>query len=126
MLGDLQRTVGRNLRRVRKGRGVSQEVLASQVEMHRTYIGAVERGERNLTLQTVERLAEQLDVNPIQLILDIDLLDGLSGLDPADPGPADPGPASRTTLAAADGGPEIDASTVRPRTRSIRPRLEDR
>lgn len=70
--GDLQRAVGRNVRRVRRSRGVSQETLATQVSLHRTYVGAVERGERNLTLQTVERLAEQLGVHPLELLVDAD------------------------------------------------------
>lgn len=70
MEGDLQRTVGRNLRRHRERAGLSQERLAQRLEWHRTYVGAVERGERNLTLRTVERLSEQLGVHPLELLWD--------------------------------------------------------
>jgi transcriptional regulator with XRE-family HTH domain len=66
--GDLQRVVGRNLRAYRKARGLSQEAFADVLGVHRTYMGSVERGERNLTLQTVERLAGLLDVEPLALL----------------------------------------------------------
>ena len=65
--GDLQRTVGGNLRRLRIERGLSQEAFAHEVGFHRTYVGGVERGERNLTLRTVERLAAVLGVDPLDL-----------------------------------------------------------
>lgn len=68
MEGDLQRVVGRNLRAYRKARGLSQEAFADVLGVHRTYMGSVERGERNLTLQTVERLAGLLDVEPLALL----------------------------------------------------------
>ena len=66
--GELQRTVGANLRRLRTERGLSQEAFADELGYHRTYIGGVERGERNLTLRTVERLAEILGVEPLELL----------------------------------------------------------
>lgn len=70
MEGKLQRTVGRNLRRIRTERGWSQERFADELGVHRTYMGGVERGERNLTLRTVERLAESLGVEAITLLRD--------------------------------------------------------
>lgn len=70
MEGELQRVVGRNVRRIRSQRGVSQEALAVELDVHRTYMGAVERGERNLTLRTVERLAAGLGVVPSELLRD--------------------------------------------------------
>ena len=70
MIGELQVTVGRRVRRLRLERGISQEALARDVEMHRTYLGGVERGERNLTLRSVERLAERLGVPVRDLIGD--------------------------------------------------------
>jgi transcriptional regulator with XRE-family HTH domain len=69
MEGELQRVVGRNVRRIREGRGISQEVLADEIDVHRTFLGSVERGERNLTMQTVERLAHRLGV-PVVALLD--------------------------------------------------------
>jgi transcriptional regulator with XRE-family HTH domain len=68
MEGELQRTVGRNLRAYREARGLSQEAFADVLGVHRTYMGAVERGERNLTLQTVERIAGQLNVKALSLL----------------------------------------------------------
>lgn len=68
MEGELQRTVGRNLRAYRTERGLSQEAFADVLGVHRTYMGAVERGERNLTLRSVERLAERLEVEPSWLL----------------------------------------------------------
>jgi transcriptional regulator with XRE-family HTH domain len=67
--GDLQRTVGRNLRRHREARGLSQEAFAAEVlKVHRTRAGAIERGERNLTLQTVEQIADRTGLDPLDLL----------------------------------------------------------
>ncbi len=68
MEGDLQRIVGRNLRRIRRERGLSQEEFADLLGVHRTYMGGVERGERNLTLRSLERLADRLKVDPRDLM----------------------------------------------------------
>ncbi|RIR97821.1 helix-turn-helix domain-containing protein [Mycobacteroides abscessus] len=68
MEGQLQKIVGLNLRRYRKERGLSQEAFADHVGVHRTYMGAVERGERNLTLQTVEKMADFLNLDPLVLL----------------------------------------------------------
>lgn len=68
MEGDLQRVLGRNLRTYRLERGLSQEALADVLAVHRTYMGGVERGERNLTLRSVERIADRLGVDPVTLL----------------------------------------------------------
>jgi transcriptional regulator with XRE-family HTH domain len=68
MEGDLQRIVGRNLRAYRKARGLSQEAFADVLGVHRTYMGGVERGERNLTLKSVERIAASIEVKPLALL----------------------------------------------------------
>ncbi|GAA2244606.1 hypothetical protein GCM10010401_17400 [Rarobacter faecitabidus] len=65
--GELQRTVGQNLRKYRQERQLSQEELAEVLGVHRTYMGGVERGERNLTLQSVERIATRLGIDPREL-----------------------------------------------------------
>lgn len=67
-IGDLQRIVGKNLCAYRQAKGLSQEAFAELVGMHRTYIGGVERGERNLTLATVERYAEAIGLDPLDLL----------------------------------------------------------
>jgi transcriptional regulator with XRE-family HTH domain len=69
MEGDLQRAVGRNLRAYRQERGLSQEAFAEEVGVHRTYMGGLERGERNLTLKSVERIADRLDISVMQLLV---------------------------------------------------------
>lgn len=66
--GDLQRTVGRSLRAYRLERGLSQEAFADALGVHRTYMGGVERGERNLTLRSVERIADRIGLDPIALL----------------------------------------------------------
>lgn len=68
MEGDLQRTVGRNLRAYREARGLSQEAFADVIGVHRTYMGGIERGERNLTLKSLERIAAMVGVNPLLLL----------------------------------------------------------
>ena len=68
MEGELQKVVGENLRRYRQSKGLSQEAFADVLNVHRTYLGGVERGERNLTLKTVERLAKTLGTEPLQLL----------------------------------------------------------
>lgn len=53
---------GKRVRQERLKRGLSQEELASKAGVHRTYIGMIERGEKNITLRNIERIAEALDL----------------------------------------------------------------
>ncbi len=48
-------------------RGLTQEALAERAGLHRTYVGAIERGERNVSLRNILRLATALDVAPADL-----------------------------------------------------------
>jgi transcriptional regulator with XRE-family HTH domain len=57
-----------NLRAARLRKGLTQEELASLAGLHRTYVGSAERGERNVTLESVERLARALEVPPSDLL----------------------------------------------------------
>ncbi len=68
MEGELQQSFGRNLLAYRKARGLSQEAFADRLGFHRTYMGGVERGERNLTLKSVERIAGRLGEEPLALL----------------------------------------------------------
>jgi transcriptional regulator with XRE-family HTH domain len=68
MDGELARRVGRFLRGYREELGLSQEAFADHLGKHRTYVGAMERGERNLSLGSVERLATQLNVDPLDML----------------------------------------------------------
>lgn len=70
MEGDLQRTFGKNLRAYREANGLSQEAFADSLGVHRTYMGGIERGERNLTLKSVERIADRVGVDPMDLLAD--------------------------------------------------------
>lgn len=68
MEGDLQKTVGLNLRAYREAKGLSQEAMADVLGVHRTYMGGIERGERNLTLKSLERIAERVNISPLVLL----------------------------------------------------------
>ncbi len=57
-----------NVRKVRRGKGISQESLAELSGLHRTYVGAVERGERNISIDNMERLAFALGTSLAELL----------------------------------------------------------
>lgn len=66
--GDLQSVVGENLRAYRRARGINQEDFADRLGLHRTYLGDIERGKRNLSLQKVELFAGLLGLEPLSLL----------------------------------------------------------
>ncbi len=55
---------------MRTDRGLSQEALADRAGLHRTYVGSVERGERNIALDNIWALADALGVSPARLVDD--------------------------------------------------------
>lgn len=65
---DPKKLFAKNLRRFRQSTGLSQEALADRAELHRTYISSVERGERNLSLENIFRIANALEIDPRELI----------------------------------------------------------
>jgi transcriptional regulator with XRE-family HTH domain len=60
--------VGRNLKRYREAAGLSQEALAFECGLHRTYVSGVERGVRNPTVVVLAKLAEPLGIPPSRLL----------------------------------------------------------
>jgi transcriptional regulator with XRE-family HTH domain len=66
--GGLQGIIGANVGRLRRAMGVSQEELAEICGYHRTYVGMIERSERNITIATLEALATALGVEPHELL----------------------------------------------------------
>lgn len=61
--------LGLNVRKYRKQRGMTQEQLALDTEMERSYVSDLERGTRNPSVRAVERLAKALDVQPHLLLM---------------------------------------------------------
>jgi transcriptional regulator with XRE-family HTH domain len=68
MADELQRTLGKNLRGFREAEDLSQEAFAEVLGVHRTYMGALERGERNVSLRSVEKIAGTLKIEPLLLL----------------------------------------------------------
>lgn len=62
-MSDLVKMVIERIRRLRKERNLSQEQLAERSSLHTNYVGQVERGEKNLTLETLEKIVSGLDIS---------------------------------------------------------------
>lgn len=65
---DILKRFGQRIRSQREAEGISQERLADLTGLHRTYVGSVERGERNIALLNILRLAEGLRIDAGQLV----------------------------------------------------------
>lgn len=59
---------GKEVRKLRKAHGWSQEELADRCELDRTYVGGIERGERNVALLNIYRIAKALETHPTKLL----------------------------------------------------------
>lgn len=62
---------GQRVRRERVRQNLSQEALASKAGIHRTYVGMVERAERNITLENIEKIARALGLDILDLFRDL-------------------------------------------------------
>lgn len=65
------RAFGERVRAFRSQTGLTQEELGDRAGLHRTYVGGVERGERNVSLMNILRLAAALGVDPAELVTDL-------------------------------------------------------
>ncbi len=68
---ELLNKFGEKVREERLKRGLSQEELAAKAGVHRTYIGMIERGEKNITLSNIKKVAEALDLKIEQLLINL-------------------------------------------------------
>jgi transcriptional regulator with XRE-family HTH domain len=73
-MSTLRGKVGRAIRALRTAAGYSQESFADACRLHRTYIGSVERGETNVSLDSLERIARTLKVPVSRLLIDAEQL----------------------------------------------------
>jgi transcriptional regulator with XRE-family HTH domain len=60
--------LAKNIRELRRSQGISQEELAELSGLHRTYVGSVERGERNVSIDNIEKLADALQRDVVDLL----------------------------------------------------------
>lgn len=58
---ELLKEIGKNIRKQRRSKNYSQEELAERADLHRTFIGGIERGERNITILTLQKIALALE-----------------------------------------------------------------
>jgi len=65
---DPKKLFGKKVRELRLARGISQEALADEAGVHRTFMGSVERGERNISLENVVKIAKALNCKPTKLL----------------------------------------------------------
>ena len=64
--------LGSKVRKLRANIGISQEDFANSIGLHRTYMGAIERGEKNITIVTASKISKGLQISLSELLKDID------------------------------------------------------
>ena len=73
-MSEINERVGLNIRTIREERGLSQEKLAALADLHRAYIGQIERGEKNIGLRNLEKIAKALGAD-IRVLVDTSKVD---------------------------------------------------
>jgi transcriptional regulator with XRE-family HTH domain len=68
--GPLRDILAKNMRRLRAARGLSQEALAHECGLNRTYLSAIERSERNVSIDNIARIGKGLRIDPWKLLKD--------------------------------------------------------
>ena len=67
-MSNIKKDIGFRIREVRQEKGISQEKLAALADLHRAYIGQIERGEKNIGVINLEKIAKALGVNTRDLL----------------------------------------------------------
>lgn len=80
-VSEIAKKLGERIRRIRKQNGMSQELLGELSGLHTNYIGQVERGEKNLTVESLQKIAEGLHTPLEQLFRNIEHVPSLDELD---------------------------------------------
>lgn len=65
---DISKKIGKTISRLRKEKGYSQEDFANKIGVHRTYIGMIERGEKNITLVTLTKIAKGFNMKSWEIL----------------------------------------------------------
>lgn len=81
-MSELQQYLGQRIRKLRTAQGWSQEEFADRCGLHRTYMGSVERGERNLTLRSLLTISKCLGITLSELVLGLERKEGASARTP--------------------------------------------
>ncbi len=63
-MAEINKKIGLNIRKYREKKGWSQEQLAFEAELHRAYVGQIERGEKNIGVINLEKIAQALNIKP--------------------------------------------------------------
>jgi transcriptional regulator with XRE-family HTH domain len=67
-MADINKKVGERIRKYRLAKGLSQEQLAFEADLHRAYIGQIERGEKNIGVQNLDKIAKAFKISPAKLL----------------------------------------------------------
>ena len=71
----IEEKFGAVLRTIRNAKGLSQEKLSFATDLHRTYIGSIERGERNVSLKNIIIICRALEISPSDFFMEIEKID---------------------------------------------------
>ena len=69
---DIKKKFGKQVKKFRLEKGLSQEALANQADLDRTYIPSIEKGDRNVSITVIEKIAKALQVKIVELLDEID------------------------------------------------------
>jgi transcriptional regulator with XRE-family HTH domain len=67
-MDDINKEVGFNIRKIREAKGLTQTQLGKLAGLHRAYVGQIERGEKNMGLKNLQRIAKALRIHPRELL----------------------------------------------------------